>query len=206
VESNQSGNNKYISVLTTGLWGKNPSFVLLMGLCPMLAVTFALKPALTMGLCFIFVLLCCSFILIIMPDFKNKLFGIFIFIIFAAAFVTIADLYVRAFYPAISKALGIYLPLIIANCIILSHAQIYISSSNRLSAILAGLCIGIGFTIALCILAAIREIFSSGALFGIAVLPAKYPHLSAVQLPAGAFITLGLLLALLNFVSKRKGG
>lgn len=206
MESKQSEHNKYVSVLTSGIWKDNPSFILLMGLCPLLAITFALKPALTMGLCFIFVLVCSSLTLFIMPDFKNKLLGIFIFVIFAAAFVTIADLYFNTFFPAMSRALGIYLPLIIANCIILSHAQICISNTNRLSAFLAALGTGAGFTFALCILAAIREILSSGSLFGFSVLSPKFPHLSIVQLPAGAFITLGLLLALLNFVSKRKRG
>ncbi len=206
MESEKTADSKYFSALTAGIWGKNPSLVLLMGLCPMLAVTFALKPALTMGLCFIFVLFCSSLILILMPDFKNKLLGIFIFIIFAAGFVTIADLYVRAFLPAMSKALGIYLPLIIANCIILSHAQIYIGANNRLSAIFASLGTGIGFTIALCILAAIREILSSGSLCGFSVFSANFPHVSAMQSPGGAFVTLGLLLALLNFLFNRKRG
>src|SRR5512136_655110 len=153
-----SAQPNYLRALTIGLWEENPTFRLLIGMCPPLAVTTAVQPALTMGLSVIFVLVCSNFAISLMRNLLKPHLRIIMFTLSIAAFVTICDLYLKAFQPLMSKVLGAYIPLIIVNCIIIFRAEVCASKNNIGVSVLDAIGTGVGFTIALCILAAIREI------------------------------------------------
>jgi electron transport complex protein RnfE len=187
----------------TGLWRENPVFRLLLGMCPTLAVTAAVKPAFTMGLCVIFVLLCSNIIVSLMRNLLKPHLRILMFTLTISTFVTIADLFLRAFQPTMSEVLGPYVPLIIVNCIIICRAEACASKNPLLTSIIDALGMGAGFTVTLCVLAAVREILSTGAICEITILPAGFVPWAAMRMPVGAFITLGLLLGLVNVATKR---
>ena len=194
----------YRQALTVGIWRENPTFRLLIGMCPPLAVTTAVKPALTMGLCVIFVLVCSNLAVSLMRNLLKPHLRIIMFTLTIATFVTIADLYLRAFHMEMSEVLGPYVPLIIVNCIIIFRAEVCASKNPVLVSILDGIGTGTGFTIALCILAGIREVLASGRLFGISVMPSGFVPWLAMQMPVGAFVTLGLLLGLSCMLTSKK--
>jgi len=194
----------YKQTLIAGLWRENPIFRLLLGMCPTLAVTAAVKPALTMGLSVIFVLLCSNIVVSIMRNLLKPHLRILMFTLTIATFVTIADLFLKAFVPRMSEVLGPYVPLIIVNCIIICRAEACASKNGLVVSIIDALGMGVGFTLTLCVLAGVREILSTGAIWEIAILPAGFVPWAAMAMPAGAFITLGLLLALINCVSKKQ--
>jgi electron transport complex protein RnfE len=188
----------------SGLWRENPVFRLLLGMCPTLAVTAAVKPAFTMGLCVIFVLLCSNIIVSLMRNLLKPHLRILMFTLTIATFVTIADLFLLAFQPRMSEILGPYVPLIIVNCIIICRAEACASKNPLLVSIIDALGMGAGFTLTLCVLAAVREVLSTGAVWEIKILPAGFVPWAAMRMPVGAFITLGLMLGLVNLVSKKK--
>jgi electron transport complex protein RnfE len=194
----------YLAALTAGLWKENPTFRLLIGMCPPLAVTTAVKPALTMGLSVIFVLVCSNFAISLMRNLLKPHLRIVMFTLSIATFVTICDLYLRAFQPLMSELLGAYIPLIIVNCIIIFRAEACASKQNVWFSILDGIGSGTGFTIALCIIAGIREILASGTLAGVAVMPRGFVPWAAMQMPVGAFVTLGLLLGLTSMLTTKR--
>ena len=181
-----------------GLWRENPVFRLLLGMCPTLAVTAALKPALTMGLCVVFVLLCSNIVVSLMRKGLKPHLRILMFTLTISTFVTIADLFLKAFVPEMSETLGPYVPLIIVNCIIICRAEACASKNALTVSIIDALGMGAGFTLTLCVLASVREILSTGAIWEIRILPQAFVPWAAMRMPAGAFITLGLLLALVN--------
>ncbi len=187
---------------TAGLWRENPVFRLLLGMCPTLAVTAAVKPALTMGLCVIFVLLCSNIVVSLMRHLLKPHLRILMFALTISTFVTIADLFLKAFQPRMSEMLGPYVPLIIVNCLIICRAESCASKNGLLISIIDTIGMGIGFTLTLCVLAAIREILATGAIFEISVLPGGFVPWTAMALPVGAFVTLGLLLGAVNLISK----
>ena len=194
----------YTQTLIAGLWRENPVFRLLLGMCPTLAVTAAVKPALTMGLSVIFVLLCSNIVVSLMRNFLKPHLRILMFTLTIATFVTIADLFLKAFQPRMSEILGPYVPLIIVNCIIICRAEACASKNGLIVSIIDALGMGVGFTLTLCVLAGIREVLSTGAIWEIRILPAGFVPWTAMSMPVGAFITLGLLLALVNVVSKKQ--
>ena len=187
-----------------GLWKENPVFRLLLGMCPTLAVTAEVKPALTMGLCVIFVLTCSNIVVSLMRNLLKPHLRILMFTLTIATFVTIADLFLKAFTPEMSKTLGPYVPLIIVNCIIIGRAETCASKNNLIVSITDALGMGIGFTMTLCVLAAVRELLAAGTIFDIAVMPESFVPWAAMSMPVGAFITLGLLLALVNQITKTR--
>jgi len=194
----------YLGALTAGLWRENPTFRLLIGMCPPLAVSTAVKPALTMGLSVIFVLVCSNLAISLMRNLLKPHLRIIMFCLSIATFVTICDLYLRAFAPVMSEILGAYVPLIIVNCIIIFRAEACASKNDVWFSILDGIGSGTGFTIALCIMAGIREILASGTFAGIAVMPRGFVPWAAMQMPVGAFVTLGLLLGLASLLTAKK--
>jgi electron transport complex protein RnfE len=202
--NSQAASTLYKQTLLAGLWRENPVFRLLLGMCPTLAVTAAVKPALTMGLSVIFVLLCSNIVVSLMRKLLKPHLRILMFTLTIATFVTIADLFLRAFVPRMSEMLGPYVPLIIVNCIIICRAEACASKNNLFVSIIDALGMGVGFTLTLCVLAGVREILSSGAIWEIKVLPASFVPWAAMSMPAGAFITLGLLLGLVNVISKKQ--
>jgi electron transport complex protein RnfE len=202
--NSESKTSIYTDALTAGLWRENPTFRLLIGMCPPLAVTTAVKPALTMGLSVIFVLVCSNLVISLMRNLLKPHLRIIMFTLSIAAFVTICDLFLRAYLPTMSDILGAYVPLIIVNCIIIFRAEACASKAGPLVSILDGIGMGLGFTIALCILAGIREILATGRLFDIRIMPKAYVPWLAMQMPVGAFVTLGLLLGLAAVLTRKK--
>lgn len=200
----------YKDTLLAGLWRENPVFRLLLGMCPTLAVTAAVKPAFTMGCCVIFVLLCSNIVVSLMRDLLKPHLRILMFTLTIATFVTIADLFLKAFQPKMSEVLGPYVPLIIVNCIIICRAEACASKNGLAVSIIDAIGMGIGFTLTLCVLASVRELLSTGAIFEVQILSLSkeggwFVPWAAMSMPVGAFITLGLLLGLVNLVSKKAG-
>jgi len=187
-----------------GLWRENPVLRLLLGMCPTLAVTAAVKPALTMGLCVIFVLLCSNIVVSLMRNLLKLHLRILMFALTISTFVTIADLFLKAYVPRMSEMLGPYVPLIIVNCIIICRAEACASKNTLLVSVIDALGMGAGFTLTLCVLAGVRELLSTGQLFEIPVMPDAFVPWAAMGMPVGAFVTLGLLLAAVNAATKKR--
>jgi len=202
--SNQSSTPALAPVFSAGLWKENPVFRLLLGMCPTLAVTAALKPALTMGCCVIFVLICSNLVVSLMRDLLKPHVRILMFTLTIATFVTVADLLLKAFQPEMSAELGPYVPLIIVNCLIICRAEACASKNGIIVSLVDALGMGLGFTITLCLLAGVREILSTGKLFEVQVMPGAFVPCAAMSMPVGAFITLGLMLGVVNIITKKK--
>jgi electron transport complex protein RnfE len=190
-----------------GLWDENPVFRLLLGMCPTLAVTGAVKPALTMGLSVIFVLTCSNIIVSLVRNLLKPHLRILMFTLTISTFVTIADLFLKTYLFEMSRTLGPYIPLIIVNCIIICRAEACASKNNLFISIIDAVGMGLGFTITLCVLASIREILATGKLdliFTTLSMPDAFVPWAAMGMPVGAFLTLGLLLGLVNLVTSKK--
>ena len=194
----------YRQTLLAGLWRENPVLRLLLGMCPTLAVTAAVKPAFTMGCCVIFVLVCSNIIVSLMRDLLKPHLRILMFTLTIATFVTIADLFLKAFVPAMSETLGPYVPLIIVNCIIICRAEACASKNRIVISIIDAVGMGVGFTVTLCFLAGIRELLSTGKIFEMQLMPEAFVPWAAMSMPVGAFITLGLMLGLVNKVTNKE--
>jgi len=188
--------------LIAGLWRENPVFRLMLGMCPTLAVTSAVKPALTMGCCVIFVLICSNVIVSLMRNLLKPHLRILMFTLTIATFVTIADLMLKAFVPDMSDALGPYVPLIIVNCLIICRAEACASKNGLVISIIDAFGMGVGFTLTLCLLAAVRELLGTGKIFELKIMPDIYVPWAAFGMPVGAFVTLGLMLGLVNIITR----
>ena len=196
--------SRYAQTLTAGLWRENPTLRLLLGMCPTLAVTAAVKPALTMGCSVIFVLLCSNIIVSLMRNLLKPHLRILIFTLTIATFVTIADLFLKAYLPRMSEMLGPYVPLIIVNCIIICRAEACASKNPLLLSIIDAVGMGVGFTVTLCVLAAVRELLSTGKIFEVSLAPKAFVPWAALGMPVGAFLTLGLMIGLANIIAGKK--
>jgi electron transport complex protein RnfE len=166
-------------------------------------VTAAVKPALTMGLSVIFVLLFSNIVVSSLRHLLKPHLRILMFTLTIATAVTIADLYLKAFMPEMSASLGPFIPLIIVNCIIIGRAEACASKNGLVISIIDALGMGAGFTLTLCFLAGIREVLATGKIFEVAVMPSSFTPWAAMGMPVGAFITLGLMLAAVNIISKK---
>jgi len=185
-----------------GLWKDHPVFRQLLGMCPTLAVTTSAINGLSMGLAVVFVLFFSSLVVSLIKNLVPHQVRIAVYTVIIATFVTIVDLFLKAQFPDISRALGPYVPLIIVNCIILGRCEAF-ASKHRLSAsLLDALGMGIGFCWGLFLLGSIREILGEGAILGLKLMPAVYTHLIVMILPAGAFLVLGFLVAVMNKIEK----
>lgn len=187
----------YIKTITNGIMKENPTFVLLLGMCPTLATTTSGINGMSMGLATMFVLICSNFVISLIKNVVPDMVRIPVFVVVIAAFVSTLQMLMEAYLPSINKSLGIYIPLIVVNCIILGRAEAFACKNNPLASICDGIGIGLGFTFALALLGAVRELIGAGTLFGIALLPETCNVLLFV-LPPGAFITLGYLIAIVN--------
>jgi len=199
----------YGQTLIAGLWRENPVFRLLLGMCPTLAVTAAVKPAFTMGCCVIFVLVCSNIIVSLMRNLLKPHLRILMFTLTISTFVTIADLFLKAFQPEMSEVLGPYVPLIIVNCIIICRAEACASKNGLVVSVIDAVGMGVGFTLTLCVLAGVRELLATGAIFEIQILALLkeggwFVPWAAMGMPVGAFITLGLILGLVNVITKKE--
>ncbi|NMB20390.1 MAG: electron transport complex subunit E [Firmicutes bacterium] len=187
-----------------GLWADNPTFRLNIGLCPVLAVTVSALNGLSMGLATTLVLICSSALISLLKNLIPAKVRIPAFIIVIATFVTIVDLVMHAYLPDLHSVLGLFIPLIVVNCIVLGRAEAFAAKHSVLRSAVDGIGMGLGFTWALTLLGAIRELLGSGSLFGMALLPEGATTLGIMSLPPGAFITLGLLMAMMNMITARQ--
>nr|WP_320115740.1 electron transport complex subunit E [uncultured Desulfuromonas sp.] len=186
---------------TKGIWAKNPTFKLVLGMCPVLAVTTSAENGLGMGLATTFVLICSNSVISLMHRRIPDQVRIPAFIIVIATFVTVVQLVMEAWAFHLYQALGIFIPLIVVNCLIMGRAEGFASKNPLASSIADGAGMGLGFTLALFILGAIREFVGVGTVLGFSVFGDSYPQVILLLLPPGGFIVLGLVLALLNRLS-----
>lgn len=191
-----------MQVFMNGILNENPTFRLLLGMCPTLAISTAASNGLGMGLAATFVLVFSNLAISALRNMIPDKVRIPSFVVVIATFVTIIDLTIKAFVPALSASLGLYIPLIVVNCIIFARAESFAFKNPVLPSIFDGLGMGLGFTLALTLLSSVREIIGSGKWFGMAVMPAGYKPMSIIISPAGGFITLGLLILIVNAVVK----
>jgi electron transport complex protein RnfE len=189
---------------TKGLWKENPVFRLLLGMCPVLAVTTEVKSAVGMGLSATFVLVMANFVVSLLRNVIPSKTRLPCFIVLIATFVTIVDLVLNAYFHDIHKTLGIFIPLIVVNCIILGRAEAFASKRPVVDSVLDGLGMGMGFTLGLFILATFREVLGSGKWFGMELFGSHFVPALVFVLPPGAFITLGLLLGGMNRLEARR--
>ncbi|QTA86663.1 electron transport complex subunit RsxE [Desulfonema magnum] len=183
-----------------GILPENPVYRQLLGLCPTLAVSNGMKPALTMACSVAFVLLCANVVTSLIRNLLKPHLRIVVFTLTIATFVTIADRFLAAYLFQMSKTLGPYIPLIIVNCLIICRCEVCASKQSVFTAASDALGQALGFGLALSSIATVREIFGTGMFFGIRLLPSAWPDWVIMVLPPGAFITLGLLLGLVNWI------
>jgi len=183
-----------------GILPENPVYRQLLGMCPTLAVTNGMKPAMTMAAAVAFVLICANVLTSLVRNLLRPHLRILVFTLTIATFVTIADRFLAAYVYSMSKALGPYVPLIIVNCIIICRCEVCASKQNVLTAAADAVGQSLGFALGLASLATVREILGSGTWFGVRVLPHAWPAWVIMLLPPGAFLTLGLLLGGANWI------
>ncbi len=187
------------------MFAENPVFVLLLGMCPTLGTSTSVINGLGMGLSATAVLICSNFFISILRKFIPAKIRIASYIVIIAGFVTAVDMALKAYLPDISASLGVFIPLIVVNCIILARAESFASKNTPGKSAIDGLCMGLGFTAALVILSAIRELLGNGTLLGLPVLGNSYPPAIMMILPPGGFIVLGVVLGVINLMRTRGG-
>ena len=189
-------NKSKLSIVTNGLLKENPTLRLVLGTCPTLAVTTAVSNALGMGAAATVVLICSNFVISALRKVIPDKVHLPCYITIIATFVTLVQMIVKAYAPALDTALGVYLPLIVVNCIILGRAEIFACKNNVVDSALDGLGMGLGFTLALTLMATVREILGSGTWLGIQIIPKSIPNFTLMTSAPGGFFTFGCLMAL----------
>lgn len=191
-------------IFKNGLIDENPTLVQIIGMCPTLAVTTSAMNGLGMGLSTAVVLVCSNVAISLMRKIIPDKIRIPSFVVVIATFVTIVGMLLKAFVPALDKALGLFIPLIVVNCLILARAESFASKNGPIESAVDGLGMGLGFTLSLTILGVIREILGSGSIFGFSLFGASFEPILLFILPPGAFLTLGFLLAGFNKLKNKK--
>ena len=194
--------NKYIERIYNGVIKENPTFVLMLGMCPTLAVTTSAINGAGMGLASMVVLALSNLMISMLRNFIPDRVRMPAYIVVVASFVTMVQFLMQAYLPALNESLGIYIPLIVVNCIILGRAEAFASKNGPIDSILDGVGIGLGFTLALTAIGAVREVLGSGAIFGYSLGIADYMPLVFVLAP-GAFFVLGYMMVLFNKLAKK---
>jgi electron transport complex protein RnfE len=187
----------YISIIKNGIIKENPTFVLMLGMCPTLATTTSARNGLAMGLATMFVLICSNVVISLIKKLTPDMVRIPVFIVVIASFVTILQMVMQAYVPDVYAELGLFIPLIVVNCVILGRAEAFAAKNSTVASLMDGIGIGLGFTLGLTLLGICRELLGAGSIFGFTLLPETYNMLMFV-LPPGAFITLGFLVAVVN--------
>ncbi len=190
-------------IFFNGIITENPTFRLVLGMCPTLAVTTSVLNGLGMGLATAFVLVCSNLVISLLRNFIPSKVRIPAFIVVIASFVTIVQLVLNAFLPDLASSLGLFIPLIVVNCIIFARAEAFASKNGPLASMTDGLGMGLGFTVSLTLISAVRELIGSGTLLGFPVLGANYPGVLLFVLAPGGYITLGLVMVAFNTVMGR---
>lgn len=198
-------NKSALRVFLNGIIFENPTFIQLLGMCPTLAVTTSVKNGLGMGLSAAAVLVCSNMIISLLRKIIPDKVRIAAYIVIIAAFVTIIQMCLNAFLPDLSNSLGIFIPLIVVNCIILARAEAFASKNTVFKSALDGLGMGLGFTLALCIISAVREFLGAGTIFDIPVYGGAITPASIIIMAPGGFIVLGLLVALVQHIMSKEG-
>lgn len=195
--------SNYGKILKNGIISENPIFVQVIGMCPTLAVTSSAMNGIGMGLSTAVVLACSNVAISLLRKIVPDKIRIPCFIVVIATFVTMVQFLLKAFVPALDKALGLYIPLIVVNCLILARAESFACKNGPAVSFVDGIGMGLGFTLGLTILGAVREILGAGSVFGFVFLPESLNTLLFI-LPPGAFLTLGFLMAAFNKLTKKK--
>lgn len=190
-----------LKIITNGIVRENPTFVLLLGMCPTLATTTSAQNGLLMGLATMFVLVCANVAVSLIKNLTPDKVRIPVFVVVIASFVTILQMMLAAWLPSVNASLGLYIPLIVVNCVILGRAEAFACKHTPFESLLDGVGIGLGFTLGLTLLGMAREVLGAGTVFGLHLLPETMGMLVFI-LPPGAFITLGYLIAIINKVHK----
>lgn len=191
----------YFKIISNGIIKENPTFVLLLGMCPTLATTTSSINGMSMGLATMFVLVCSNIVVSLIKSLTPDKVRIPVFVVVIASFVTILQMCLKAYLPEINKSLGLFIPLIVVNCIILGRAEAFACKNGPVTSLCDGIGIGLGFTLGLTLLGTVREFFGAGSIFGFTLLPETYNVLLFI-LPPGAFISLGYLIAIVNKLKK----
>jgi electron transport complex protein RnfE len=193
-----------MDVFTAGLWKENPVFVMMLGLCPVLAVTSSVENSLAMGIASIFVLVCSNALISALRNFIPKQVRITSYIIIIATFVTLVDYIIQAVSLDLYNKLGAFIQLIVVNCLILGRAEAYASKNSFTKSVVSALGMGLGFTLALVMLGAVRELLGAGQLLGYQVFSSNFEPWIVMILPPGGFIVLGSWLLLINYIQQRR--
>ncbi len=198
-----NNNNSKLSILTKGFFKENPTLILVLGCCPTLAVTTSVTNALGMGAATTFVLLMSNMLISALKNVIPDKVRIPSYIVIIATFVSMIDLLIQGFLPSLSASLGVFIPLIVVNCIVLGRAEAFANKNTVFDSLLDGLGMGIGFTIALTLIGAIREILGSGSIMGFQFIPAEY-HILIFVLAPGAFLVFGFVMAAVRFIVNKR--
>jgi len=193
-------------LFTTGLWKENPVFVMMLGLCPVLAVTNSVENALGMGIASLFVLVCSNALISALRNFIPKQVRITTYIIIIATFVTLVDYLIQAISLDLYNKLGAFIQLIVVNCLILGRAEAYASKNSFTQSVISATGMGLGFTLALVMLGGVRELLGAGQLLGLQIFSTNFEPWIVMILPPGGFIVLGSWLLLFNYLEQRKTG
>ena len=195
-----------LDVFTAGIWKENPVFVMMLGLCPVLAVTNSVENSLAMGIASIFVLVCSNALVSALRHFIPKQVRITTYIIIIATFVTLVDYIIQAVSLDLYNKLGAFIQLIVVNCLILGRAEAYASKNSFTKTVVSALGMGLGFTLALVMLGGVRELLGAGQLLGYQIFSTNFEPWVVMILPPGGFIVLGSWLLLINYIEQRKTG
>ncbi len=195
-----------MDIFTAGLWKENPVFVMMLGLCPVLAVTNSVENSLAMGLASVFVLVCSNALVSALRNFIPKQVRITTYIIIIATFVTLVDYIIQAISLDLYNRLGAFIQLIVVNCLILGRAEAYASKNTFGKSVISALGMGLGFTLALIMLGGVRELLGAGQLLGYQIFSLDFQPWVVMILPPGGFIVLGSWLLLINYFEQRKTG
>ena len=190
-----------LKLIYNGLIKENPTFVLLLGMCPTLATTTSATNGLSMGLATMFVLICSNVAISLIKNLTPDMVRIPVFVVVIASFVTVLQMCLAAYLPAVNASLGLYIPLIVVNCVILGRAEAFACKHGAFDSMMDGVGMGLGFTVALTLLGIVRELLGAGSVFDIRLLP-ETTNMLLFILPPGAFITLGYLIAIVNRLRK----
>ncbi|MGB9812554.1 MAG: electron transport complex subunit RsxE [Thermovenabulum sp.] len=186
-----------------GLWNENPIFRMVIGICSALAVTTAAKNGIAMGLALTFVLTCSSILISILKNVIPSKVRIPCYIIVVATFTTIVDLVMKAYFPALYQVMGIFIPLIVVNCIVLARAEAFASKVNVLRAAADALGMGLGYAWAITVISMVRELLGNGTLFDIPIFGQNFTQWVIMLLPPGAFFVMGILVGLMNLITRK---
>lgn len=196
--------NKYLKTVLNGIITENPVLVLLLGMCPTLAVTTSVNNAVGMGLAVTFVLTCSNVVISLLRKIIPDEIRIASFVVIIAGFVTIVQMILAAYLPDLNESLGVFIPLIVVNCIILARAEAFASKNGVLHSALDGIGMGVGFTLALTAISTVRELLAKGSFYSIPLFGENFAGATVMTMAPGGFLTLGIIIAILGVVKNRR--